>query len=250
MELSKHKSKIETDPMRYIWMLYGEPKIGKTTIASKMPHAYFIATEPGHKFLELYKTDVGNWVELMDTCAQLVKEKETSGFKTVVFDTASNAFEMLCDHIVKEAHEDGMNEGKLSFGKGFAAAKKQFKALLVALANHGFGIVLIVHEMLKDSNFHGVERSRYLPNLSKVSRDSMVPLCDFIGRMFAGKMDKDGEMAYCRFIAFEGTPEYEAGDRTNRLAPHGKIELVSPDTCWGCVAQLFEDGDDTVVTSG
>ena len=250
MELSKQKSKIETDPMRYIWLLYGEPKIGKTTIASKMPHAYFIATEPGHKFLELYKTDVGNWSELLETCKQLVKEKETHDFKTVVFDTASNAFEMLCDHVIKEAKEDGLNEGKLSFGKGYATAKRQFKAVLVALANHGFGIVLIVHEVLKDSNVHGVERSRFLPNLSKVSRDSMVPLCDFIGRMFAGKMDKDGEMVYCRFIAFEGTPEYEAGDRTNRLAPHGKIELKSPETCWECVAKLFEDGDDSVVTSG
>ena len=250
MELSKHKSKIETDPMRYIWMLYGEPKIGKTTIASKMPSAYFIATEPGHKFLELYKTDVSSWNGLVEACGQLVKEKETHGFKTIVLDTASNAFEMLCDHVIKESGEDGLNEGKLSFGKGYASVRKQFKGLLVALANHGFGIVLIVHEVLKDSNFHGVERSRYLPNLSKVSRDAMIPLCDFIGRMFNGKVDKDGDMTFCRFIAFEGTPEYEAGDRTNRLAPHGKIELTSPDTCWESVAKLFEDGNETTVTSG
>ena len=66
-----------------LW-LYGERKIGKTTLASLFPDAFFLFTEPGGKDLELMSRPVTNWKTFTGYVKLL--EKDTR-FKTVIVDT-------------------------------------------------------------------------------------------------------------------------------------------------------------------
>jgi hypothetical protein len=45
----------------FMTLLYGPPKIGKTTLVSKFEKAYFLPTEPGYKNLKVRKSPINNW---------------------------------------------------------------------------------------------------------------------------------------------------------------------------------------------
>ena len=51
--LATEPTKICRDVYKYIWLIYGAHKIGKTTLLANAPGAYFIATDPGLKFKEV-----------------------------------------------------------------------------------------------------------------------------------------------------------------------------------------------------
>ena len=60
----------------YSILLYGEKKIGKTTLTSMFKKAFFMLCEPGGKALSLYSRPVRNWLEFKAYVRLIVKSKE------------------------------------------------------------------------------------------------------------------------------------------------------------------------------
>lgn len=59
-------------------LIYGPPKIGKSTLASGFPHPHVIDTENGYKFLEVEaKYRCPNWVEFLNACAKIFGKPKT-----------------------------------------------------------------------------------------------------------------------------------------------------------------------------
>lgn len=237
IKLATEKSKVEADPLRYTWLIYGQPKIGKSTLASMMEDPYFIATEAAHRDLEIFKTDVEKWPEIEALVVELCKPD--CKFKTIVFDTCQIAHEMLCNHLVEESGAENINDGPLAYGKGYREARVKFRNMLNFIAKSGKGVVLVAHEFLKDSNFQGREYSRYLPSLTKSERDAIVAPADMVGRMYADRYEQEGNMEYGRFISFQNTEEWEGGDRSGKVSKVKRILLPSPEECWKAIKAEF-----------
>ncbi len=66
MQLPKQKSKANLDfPEQGLWLLFGQPKAGKTTAACTWPEPLLIECEPGGAdYVEAYKVQVENLTQL------------------------------------------------------------------------------------------------------------------------------------------------------------------------------------------
>lgn len=199
-------------------LLYGPPKIGKSTIANSFPEALFVATEEGLKFQESYKVGISNWEDFKELCAKLRKEKHR--FKSIVIDTADLLFKVAEDYICKKHGIEHPSD--LEYGKGWGFLRDEFQKAITPLAvpektgEVRFGLLFISHARDVEVKGRIIKTHRTVCTLSGTARKVLLPLVDCIG--YCGfKLDAAGEPTKERIVTFEPSEQVEAGDRTGKL---------------------------------
>ncbi len=195
-------------------LIYGPPKIGKSTFASMFPDALFLECEPGLSELSVYKVPTYSWEDLLAAC-KLVAAGEHA-FKTIVIDTIDNAFKFCSDHVC--AKHSIEYEGDLPHGKGWAFVKNEWHRVLTRLASLPYGVVLISHSVDKRVETRTGEYTKTQPSLPDRARHVVLGLVDMI--LFCdtqSRKDESGQVSVERVIRTKPHPTYEAGDRTGRL---------------------------------
>jgi len=208
MKLPIKKTKPVSDIHNYSFLIYGQPKSGKSTFCSHFDNALFIATEPGHKFLEVYKVDPTKWEDVEDIFNELYKTRNDKQFKTIVIDTIDNLWSMAekaveKEHGVKYVHE-------LEFGKGSNFVRKKIMGWCNLLGQVGYGMVFLSHEKFVDVEENGVKYSKRDITLSGAARKAVSGYCDFILYFYS---DREGN----RLMKTKGHQELNAGDRSGVL---------------------------------
>jgi len=217
MVLPTQTTKISTTLNSRIQLWLGGPKIGKTVQASRIPGgALFLAFEPGHDHVECFKLAIGSWMEMLGACAQLAKAQKTGAdlpYHTVVIDTASEAFERCREHVL---NENGIqHETDLSYGKGSALVRDEFRRVITKLCNLGFGVVMIAHvdtftKKVKRGKEY-VEHQQDRARLSKSASEIIPPMADLI--LFFAKEWNDQAQKWERVIYTQGSDAFQAGVR-------------------------------------
>ena len=206
-------------------LLYGKPKIGKSSFASQFPQAIFHPTEPGLNSLEVFQsTDdpdsdgdsdiIRTWAEL----SQMLSLVALGGhdFKTNVIDTIGNAYEFCAKHVCDKRNIE--YAGDLAHGKGWGLIKSEFKRLLTAAAGLPYGLLLIAHATEEKDVIEGVDRLKTQPTLSKACREVLLGMVDMILYFDVEKVQgENGETYYDRVLRTKPSTTFEAGDRTNTL---------------------------------
>lgn len=219
-------------------LLYGPPKIGKTTFASQFPDAVFSECEPGLGELALRKTPCYSWPAFLEWCNDLRKrakaESDAAAFneaadgivapplpgapiKTVVIDTVDNAYRYCEEHVLKGLGVDHASD--LGYGKGWAAVHSEWHRVITKLASLHYGLVMISHAkttVVKAKN--GSEYDRQVPTLPGKARETVMGLVDVILYCEIAAIDQgDGTVKYRRVMRAKPATTYEAGDRTGKL---------------------------------
>lgn len=120
-----------TDDLRHL-VIYGLPKIGKTTICSQLPDCLIIGFEKGIDYVEGYKVRIRKYNELKEVLKDLMNDTR---FKFVVFDTVTTMLEVL-----KEKAEEIF--ASTSMGKNwFTTLKHEYKDILNLPKGAGYGYV-------------------------------------------------------------------------------------------------------------
>jgi hypothetical protein len=195
-------------------LIYGPPKIGKSSFASRFPNALFLECEPGLNELEVFKVQTYNWPDFLAAC-KLVAAGDHD-FKTIVIDTADNAFK-YCSEFVCGKHSVEY-EGDLGHGKGWALVKNEWHRVLTRLASLPGGLVLISHAVDKTVETRTGEYTKTQPSLPDRARHVVLGLVDMI--LYCDtttRKDAEGNPMVERIIRTKPHPTYEAGDRTGRL---------------------------------
>ncbi len=125
------KTKPTTDLAKQSILLYGVPKLGKSSFASQFPEAMFFECEPGLNHLEVFKVPTYSWEAFLEACKLLAKGDHN--FKTLVIDTVDNAFKMCSDYVC--AKHGIEYEGDMGHGKGWALVKNEWHRVLTRLAS-------------------------------------------------------------------------------------------------------------------
>lgn len=88
MGLNIKKSVVSRDLSGYITLLYGPPKIGKTTFGSKMPAPLVLATERGYSAIGgLDVVDIFTWGDIRNAVRELKKPELKETYKSIIIDT-------------------------------------------------------------------------------------------------------------------------------------------------------------------
>ena len=198
-------------------LLYGAPKVGKTTFASSFPKNIFLSTEQGVNALpSVYSVNIDTWGTFMNVLRQLKKEEVQEKYNTITIDTITILWD-LCEKYICQQN-DVENIGQIPYGGGYSQLSKTFSEAMRQITLMPYGLVLIAHsENSVRKNPHTGEDEEFVrPSLNKrcyAVANRLVDAIIYIDNYF----DEEG-VSVRRMITRE-TPTVFAGSRFRFLAP-------------------------------
>lgn len=197
-----------------ITLIYGAPKIGKSTFCAGFENALFLDSEIGLNNLSTYRVGIDCWETFIETYKEL-REQVKSGkctFKPLVFDTIDNLYQMCMDYVCKK---NGLKHpSDLEFGKGWNMVKTEFNMAMQAYRALDLGVVYVSHAEGIEIKSRTGNYTRYDVSMPGQANKVIVPSCDII--MYAHMVtDKDG--VEHRVLETKPSQFWNAGDKTGKL---------------------------------
>lgn len=189
-------------------LIYGEPKIGKSTLASTFPDSLFIATEEGLRFLEVMKVGCPDYKTFQEIVKELRSPESKGRYRTIVIDTVDLLYSATETYVCEQKGISHPSEEE--WGKGWMMVREEFQRGMRYLTSEGYGVVFISHAKQIEHNVRGRKVQRIVPTLSNQARRVIMPLVDFI---FYLSMDVDDEESGLRRIYCRNTLQFECGTR-------------------------------------
>lgn len=208
---------------KYI-LIYGQPKIGKTTLAAQFPKNLLLAFEPGYNALNNKMVQpITKWSDFRTVLRQLERPEVQEKFDTITIDTADIAWDYcekyICASNPLDSGETPKAIGEIPWGKGYDLCKKEFDTNLRKIAMLGYGLVIISHETTKTIKTEsGLEYQKIMPTLAERPKLIVNRLVDIIA--YLRLSEEDGN----RYIYTRGNEKFEAGSRFQYLSP--KVEMT------------------------
>lgn len=210
---------------KYI-LIYGQPKVGKTSFAAQLPNNLIFSFEIGTNALSgIYALPITKWTDFKVAIKQLEKSEVREKFHTVTLDTVSVAYS-LCEKYV--CAQNGVQSiGDIPYGKGYMLTRIEFEETLRKISMMGLGIILIAHAARRvEKQSDDSEIEFFSPDLDKRCYSIVNQLVDIIGYIDV-RFNEDGSTS--RWLYTRRTPTVMAGSRWKYLdpkIPFGYQELV------------------------
>lgn len=208
---------VSRDLRGYSVFFYGEPKSGKTTIATKFPRHLLLAFEKGYNAIPgAMAQPINTWAEFRKVLKQLENPDVQKIYETIIVDTSDIAYDLCEKYICANAKRaDGGfgvdTIGDIPFGKGYTIVAKEFDECLRSIVQMGYGLVLISHAIDKTfTDEAGKEFNQIIPTLGSKPRNIVSRMCDIIAYS-RSVQDEKGNVTTKLFM--RGTPRYVAGSR-------------------------------------
>lgn len=189
----------------YTWLIYGERKIGKTSLFAEFARGetFFLMFEPGAKGLALRKREVSSWEEFEEYVTLLEKTPKYSSLN--VIDTGGAAYEMALGAVKKLFGLDDIRDK--AWGGGYVEVRQRFESLHNRLLRTGAGFGVTAHSEVKR-----VE-PKFGPAYDKLS----IQLSKQAFNYYAGVVDNICYYHYdengARILTIRGDEGVEAGTR-------------------------------------
>lgn len=176
--MSKIKQPGELKPQTTIKvLLYGQPGIGKTTMALSSPAPLLIDCDGGvHRINPSHQcptVQVESWQDVAD-----VLREDLSQFKTIIIDTAGKLLDYMSAYIITNDPKMGQKDGSLQL-KGYGARKVMFVNLIKQLSVMGKNIIFVAHEKEERDGEQKIVR----PEIGGSSAGDMIKELDLVGYM-------------------------------------------------------------------
>ncbi len=194
-------------PQRAKVLLYGPPKVGKSTLCANLDpdRTLMLACEPGLGALETFQVPINTWDEFRQVGQDLASTEHD--FTTVVIDTVDQLFDRCSDDTMKKLGVAHASD--LGYGKGWKAISQEWSMRVAKLASLGLGVWFVSHSKEVEINSRVGSLTKMVPTLPKTGRDFILGFVDFI--LYAEvQRTADGETRLLRTSASEN---YEAGGR-------------------------------------
>ena len=151
----------------YTWLIFGEKKIGKTTLTALFGETMHWFTEPGGKALRLYPVVIDDWRKFRKAVRALKKDDR---FDTVVIDIVDPLYPMVEDYTCEKLVISDLADE--DWGKGWRENRKEFEHVFRDLLNTGKGIIFLSHAQEQEVETRdGKTYDRMMPTMHKKMRE-------------------------------------------------------------------------------
>ena len=191
-----------------ILLLYGAPKVGKTTMLSKLDDCLVIDTEQGGNMLDGYFETVDSKDELLQFYASAAEGHE---YKYFALDTIDKLVNWIERDVCREFDIESIND--LPFGKGFGLVRERVMNNIKKLRSLCDHLIIIGHRKTASPIDNSTAIEPESLDLSGKLKNMVMAHADAIGYMFR---EEDNLM-----VSFQAGKALEAGSRCDHL--RGKV---------------------------
>lgn len=190
--------------------VFGQSKVGKTTMLSKLKNCLILDTEKGTKYVDALKVQVNSSIDLKNTVRAL--KESGSQYDYLALDTIDNVVSWFEKDVARDNNVDSF--AKIPFGDGYNQVRTRVMNMITALMECCEHIIIIGHRKKTIIGNDSVEVNVSSLDLSGKLKNYVMAKSDAIGFVYR---DEEGNLK----ISFEASDEIEAGTRLQHLA--GKI---------------------------
>lgn len=162
-------------------LIYGQPGIGKSTLALSAPSPVLLDFDGGvsrvNKAFQCDTLQVQSWDEVIQAMEEL---KGNTPYKTIVIDTAGKMLDYMAAYIIKNNSKMKKYDGSLSL-QGYGARKQMFIDFVNKCSMMGKHLIFIAHEKEDKDGDTRIVR----PDMSGSSLGDLIKELDLVGYMQA-----------------------------------------------------------------
>ncbi len=166
--------------LKFKGLIYGQPGIGKSTLALSAPNPVVIDADNGMNrvapHLRVPSLQVSSYAQILE----LLESNELDIFDTIVFDTIGAVLEVMEPYLIKMNPKNAKNNGTLSL-QGYGERKRTFNALVRIANEKGKNILFVAHEKEEKDGENKIIR----PDIPGSSGADIIKILDFVGYMEA-----------------------------------------------------------------
>ena len=204
MSLEKKKRKaVRLNPN--LVLLYGAPKVGKTTVLTQLEDCLVIDTEHGADMLDGYVYNVNSREELIDFYKAA---EEGHKYKYFALDTIDKIVEWTEKAVCKEHGVDDLSA--LPFGKGWFEVRTKVLNNILMLQKLAENVIIVGHRKIASAVENSTAVDPESLDLSGKLKNMIMSACDAIGYMYR---DEESQL----MVSFQGGTALEAGSRCHHL---------------------------------
>lgn len=178
MSLFKKPNELEVNSTIKM-LIYGNPGIGKSTLALSSPNPVLLDFDGGvHRVNGAFQCptlQVKSWDEVLEAL-----EEDLSEFGTIVIDTVGKMLDYMSAYIIKNDSKMAMRDGSLSL-KGYGARKTMFINFISKCSMLGKHVVFVAHEKEEKDGEMRIVR----PEVGGSSAGDLMKELDLVGYMQA-----------------------------------------------------------------
>lgn len=195
MALTPHQ--VSRDLSGYITYLYGQPKVGKTTLVSQFPGVLLLACEKGYGAIPgILVQDITSWTDVRQVLRELKKPEVKERFSTIAIDTIDVAASYCDKWICNKLEIESLGEGGYT-KNGWAEWKKEMEMTFRTITNLGYALVFISHD--KDKEFtrqDGTKYNKVIPTVSSSANEIVKAMADIYTYATIDNTTKDRKLIF------------------------------------------------------
>ena len=167
-----------TVKLSYAGLIYGQPGVGKTTLALSSVNPVCIDVDRGMYRIEKRYQVPSLQMDDYNQLLELLNSNEVNSYETIVVDTLGKLIDRISDYVTEKNPKYRQSNGQLTM-QGWGQVKIEFRALVKLINSKNKSVLFVAHE--SEEKEGDVTKKR--PDVSGSARKDIVKELDFMGYM-------------------------------------------------------------------
>ena len=179
----KNKMNIQINP--YVLLLYGQGKVGLSTVASKFPDPLILNLDDKLDHLDVKEVKANSWQGFLSASADIQNGKIKC--KTIVISHIERLYDYASNFITEKFNANTNGNARNISECGYAEYRElqdMFDEKLKKLIGLGYRTVLLSKEYAEVRNINNIDSIHLVLNLEKKVQIRIIQLIDACGRIF------------------------------------------------------------------